>query len=168
MSTSVAAPPLASTLPSVRQTRLIRASRQAVYDAWTQPEIFSKWWGPADHVITAAELDVREGGHFSFTDEALPHAPVPPGFPRSMTGTGVYTEVLPLERLQFTMKASWNPGESSLITVTFRDADLGTELTILHEKLPAGTAHLFNAGWNSTLDKLVALLAPETPTHITH
>ena len=157
MSTTVA-PPHSGTA-FVKKTRIIRASRQAVYDAWTKPEIFMKWWGPVDHVVSAVELDVREGGALRFTDDALPHAPVPPGFPRSMTGSGVYTEVVPGERLQFTMNASWNPGEASLITVTFRDADGATEITILHEKISADTVHLFEAGWDSTLGKLAALFA---------
>jgi uncharacterized protein YndB with AHSA1/START domain len=157
-STLAAHQPLASAAPFVQQTRLIRASRQAVYDAWTKPEIFTRWWGPADHVVSKVVLDLREGGVVRFTDDALPHASVPPGFPRTMTGEGHYTEVVPGERLQFTMKASWNPGEPSLITVTFRDADRGTEITIRHEKIPADTAHLFEAGWTSTLNKLAALL----------
>ena len=157
MSTTVA-PPHSGTA-FVKKTRIIRASRQAVYDAWTKPEIFMKWWGPVDHVVSAVELDVREGGTLRFTDDALPHASVPPGFPRSMTGSGVYTEVVPGERLQFTMKASWNQGEPSLVTVTFRDADGGTEITILHEKISADTVHLFEAGWDSTLGKLAALFA---------
>jgi len=84
---------------------------------------------------------------------------VPPGFPRSMTGWGTYTEVVHLERLQFTMQASWNTGGPSLITVTFRDANGGTELTILHEKIPADMVHLYELGWASTLGKLDALFA---------
>jgi uncharacterized protein YndB with AHSA1/START domain len=149
--------PLSSAVPFVRQTRLIRTSRQAAYDAWTRPEILLKWWGPVDHIGTAAELDVREGGALSITVDALPHAEVRPGFPRSMTARGVYTEVVPGERLQFTLKASWNTGEASLVTVSFRDADGGTEITVMQEKIPADTIHLYNAGWSSTLGKLEAL-----------
>jgi uncharacterized protein YndB with AHSA1/START domain len=157
MSTTLAAPTPAT--PFVKQTRLIRASRKAVYDAWTVPEIFAKWWGPADHIVSEVVLDAQEGGALSFRDDALPHASVPPGFPRSMTGSGVYTQVVPRERLQFTMKASWNPEEASLITVVFHDAEGGTEITILHEKIAADTVHLFDAGWASTLGKLEALFA---------
>jgi hypothetical protein len=79
MSTTVA-PPHSGTA-FVKKTRIILASRQAVYEAWTLPEIFMKWWGPVDHVVSAVELDVREGGALRFTDDALPHASVPPGFP---------------------------------------------------------------------------------------
>ena len=157
---STTAQPLASAVAFVKQIRIIRATRQAVYDAWTQPDIFAKWWGPADHTVIVDELDAREGGVLRFTDHALPHATVPPGFPRTMTGEGVYTEIVPGERVQFTMKASWNTGPASLITVTLRDAEGGTEVTILHERLSSDTLHLFEAGWTSTLNKLSALLEP--------
>jgi len=160
MSTTLASPQSpASAVPFVKQTRIIRAVRQAVYDAWTKPELFSKWWGPADHIVSGVVLDAREGGELRFTDDALPHATVPPGFPRTMTGSGHYTEVVPGERLQFTMQASWNTGEPSLITVTFRDADGGTEITILHQKILADTVPLYELGWASTLGKLDALFA---------
>ena len=157
MSTTVA-PPHSGTA-FVKKTRIILASRQAVYEAWTLPEIFMKWWGPVDHVVSAVELDVREGGALRFTDDALPHASVPPGFPRSITGSGVYTEVVPGERLQFTMKASWNQGEPSLVTVILRDVDGGTEITLLHERISADMVMAYNAGWTQVVDKLVALFS---------
>jgi len=160
MSATLASPqPLASAAPFVKQTRLIRAKRQAVYDAWTQPEIIMKWWGPTDAVCTAAELDVREGGDASLTIEVLPHAVRPPGMPRSFTVRVVYTEVVPGERLQFTMKASWNQGEPSLVTVILRDVDGGTEITLLHERISADMVMAYNAGWTQVVDKLVALFS---------
>jgi uncharacterized protein YndB with AHSA1/START domain len=148
----------ASAVPFVKQTRLIRVSRQAVYEAWTKAEVFAKWWGPADHVVSDVVLDVREGGTMSFRDDALPQAAVPPGFPRTMTGWGVYTEVVPGERLQFTMSASWSQGEASLVTVSLRDVEGGTEMTILHERISADMVPLYEQGWASTLGKLEALL----------
>jgi uncharacterized protein YndB with AHSA1/START domain len=159
MSATLTTTPQASAVPFVKQTRLIPAARQAVYDAWTQPEILKKWWGPAGYIITAVDLDVREGGDLRIADEALPHVEVPAGIPRSVVRSGTYTEVVPGERLQFTMRASWNPGQGSLITVSFRDAEGGTEIVILHERIPADQAHLYSAGWTQVLDKLDALFA---------
>jgi uncharacterized protein YndB with AHSA1/START domain len=159
MSTTFASPqPQASAVPFVKHTRVIRANRQAVYYAWTQPEIIMKWWGPADAVCTAAELDVRKGGAASLTIETLPHFVRPPGMPRSFTVRGVYTEVVPNERLQFTLGgAPWSKSVDSLVTVTFRDADGGTELTLLHERISADMVQAYDAGWSSTIGKLVAL-----------
>lgn len=151
--------PLASAVPQVKQSRVIRASRQAAYDAWTRPELLLKWWGPVDHVGIAAEVDLREGGALSITVEALPGAEARPGLPRTFTSQGVYIEVVPNERLQFTLKGSWNTGEASLVSVDFRDADGGTEVIVLHEKLPADSAHLYNQGWASTLGKLASIFA---------
>jgi len=151
--------PLASTSPFVKQTRIIRASRQAVYDAWTKPEIMMKWWGPANAVCPAAELDVREGGTGNLTIQTLPQAVLAPGMPRSFIVHCVYTEVVPGERLQFTMQASWNQGEPSLVTVSLRDVDGGTELTLVHEKISADMVSSYELGWASTLGKLDALFA---------
>jgi hypothetical protein len=48
--------------------------------------------------------------------------------------------------------------DPALLTVTFRDVEGGTEVTVLHEKLASDSAPLYDAGWKLTLDKLVALL----------
>ena len=157
MSTTVASPQPATTF--VKQSRVIRASRQAVYDAWAKAEILRKWFGPAGWACTLAESDARVGGIFRFGCEALPDTAVPPGAPRSVTIEGVYTEVVPGERLQRTGAISSNPDGQALLTVSFRDVEGGTEVTVLHEKLPGDSAHLYDAGWKLTLDKLVALLA---------
>ena len=47
---------------------------------------------------------------------------LPSGAARTSAAYGVYTEVVPNEKLQFTWKPSWNPREESLVTVTFCDA----------------------------------------------
>jgi len=157
MSTTLASPQPATTF--IKQTRIIRASRQDVYDAWAKAEILSKWFGPAGFVCTLAESDTRVGGLFRFACEPMQETVVPPGAPRSVLIEGVYTEVVPGERLQRTGYMSSNPDQQSLLTVTFSDLEGGTEVTVLHEKLPGDNAQLYGAGWKLTLDKLVALLA---------
>jgi uncharacterized protein YndB with AHSA1/START domain len=143
--------------PSVKQSRIIRAGRQAVYDAWTRPEIFRQWYGPPDWAVTDLEMDPRVGGIFRFTVEPLPNTVVPPGAPRSFSRAGTFTQLVPGERLQIT-DASTISGES-VLTVSFRDVQGGTEVTILHEKLPSESAPLYDVGWVLTLNKLEALLA---------
>ncbi len=149
MSTNVASPSAATAF--VKQSRVIRASRQDVYDAWAKAEILNKWFGPAGCVCTLAETDTRAGGIFRFACEM-------PGASHSVMVEGVYTEVVPGERLQRTGTHSANPDDHALLTVTFRDVEGGTEVTVLHEKLPCDNAHLYDAAWKLTLDKLVALL----------
>src|SRR5580765_3409965 len=43
-------------------SRSFEAPRQAVWDAWTQPEQFKQWFMPAPFSVPDCELDVREGG----------------------------------------------------------------------------------------------------------
>jgi uncharacterized protein YndB with AHSA1/START domain len=155
-------PTLASPQPTttfVKKSRIIRASRQDVYNAWTKPEILKKWFGPIGYVCTLAESDTRVGGIFRFVCEPMPETAVPPGAPRSALIEGVYTEVVPGERLQRTGTHSGNPGAQALLTVSFHDVEGGTEVTVLHEKLPSDNAHLYAAGWDGTLNKLDALFA---------
>lgn len=43
-------------------TRLIDASPDKVYRAWTEPELLKQWFAPLPYTTPAAELDVRPGG----------------------------------------------------------------------------------------------------------
>lgn len=42
--------------------RTFEVSRQAVWDAWTQPEKFKQWYMPAPFTVPFCEFDVRPGG----------------------------------------------------------------------------------------------------------
>lgn len=41
--------------------RVIRAPRERVWDAWTDPDCLARWWIPAPLRCRVAELDVRAG-----------------------------------------------------------------------------------------------------------
>lgn len=145
-------------MPFVKQSRVIRAPRNKVYEAWTQPELVKLWFGPANRHCPVAILDVREGGAYRIEVNANPDAELPPNAPRMSAADGVYTEVVPNEKLQFTWKPSWNPGEESLVTVGFADAPEGTEVTILHERISSDGCQGYGQGWAGSLEKLGRLL----------
>jgi uncharacterized protein YndB with AHSA1/START domain len=42
--------------------RIFNVPRQAVWDAWTNPEQFKQWYMPAPYSVPSAEFDVRIGG----------------------------------------------------------------------------------------------------------
>jgi uncharacterized protein YndB with AHSA1/START domain len=46
----------------VRKT--IRATRERLFDAWTQPIQLRQWWGPEDVECLDAEVDLRVGGRY--------------------------------------------------------------------------------------------------------
>ena len=43
-------------------TRIIDASPELVYRAWTDPEILKQWFAPLPYTTPVAEIDVRPGG----------------------------------------------------------------------------------------------------------
>jgi uncharacterized protein YndB with AHSA1/START domain len=43
-------------------TRIFDATREMIWDAWTDPEQVALWWGPQGFRLTVYEMDVRPGG----------------------------------------------------------------------------------------------------------
>ncbi len=52
--------------PPVLVSRRVKATRDQVFRAWTEPELLKKWWGPASFSVPSVELDLRVGGQFVF------------------------------------------------------------------------------------------------------
>jgi uncharacterized protein YndB with AHSA1/START domain len=148
------------------QTRIIRAPRAKVYEAWTNPSIMKQWFGNAAMVCTAATLDVRTGG--SYRIEAVrTDAPAIAGMSAEdpcagrnfSAAVGTYTKVVPNELLQFTWTPAWNPEEQSLVTVTLKEAPGGTEITVLHEKFAnEASRDAHNSGWSYALGSIDRIL----------
>jgi uncharacterized protein YndB with AHSA1/START domain len=140
--------------PSITLKRHIKAPPAKVYAAWTQAEQLVRWFGPHETLVDTvkATLDVRVGGKYraSFTTDDGEHHEV----------GGVYREVIPGRRLQFTWAWHTTPERESLVTITMEPDGAGTMLTLLHEQLfdqKAADGH--KHGWSGTLDKLEALFA---------
>jgi uncharacterized protein YndB with AHSA1/START domain len=159
MPTLETAPSQPATTLKLTQTRLIRAPRARVYEAWTNPEILKQWFGPAKMRCPEASLDVRVGGAYRI--DVVPDTPAPSATPgtecaeRRSTAFGTYTRIVPNELLQFTWAPDWNPGEQTLVTVSLRDVPNGTEITILHENFTSEASRDgHNTGWAGCLDKL--------------
>jgi uncharacterized protein YndB with AHSA1/START domain len=53
--------------PVIRVSREVRASRDLVWSAWTDPSRVSQWWGPQGFSTTTHSHDLRPGGTWSFT-----------------------------------------------------------------------------------------------------
>jgi uncharacterized protein YndB with AHSA1/START domain len=111
-------------------TRLIDAPRDAVYRAWTEPELLKQWFAPKPFTTPVAELDVRPGGSNLIVMAG------PDGV--EMPNPGVYLEVVPNEKLVFTnaYARAWEPSEKPFMTVvlTFQDEGGKTRYTarVLH------------------------------------
>jgi uncharacterized protein YndB with AHSA1/START domain len=134
----------------IRLERLIPASREEVFRAWTQPEILRLWFGPGEFAIPSARLDVRPGGSYEIEMQ-------PPGSTETMTLIGTFREVQPPSRLEFTWSWSrvWAEAPESLVVVDFREADGGTLVQITHGDFDDDdAASPYAIGWEGGLDKL--------------
>jgi uncharacterized protein YndB with AHSA1/START domain len=140
------------------QTRVIRAPRARVYEAWTNPAILMKWFGSATMHCAGATMDARAGGAYRI--EVAPNTPPPPaaGGAGSAAVVGHFTKIVPNELVQFTWSATWSPEEETLVTVSLKDVAEGTELTLVHERFSTEASRdAHNSGWVGGLDKFTKL-----------
>jgi len=111
-------------------TRTFDAPVSIVFDAWTRPELFQRWWIPRSMGMTlhACEMDVRTGGTYRLL---ISHGNAEP-----MAFFGKYVEVVPPSRLVWTNEE----GDSvQVTTVTFVESH-GTTRVVMHELYPSKEA----------------------------
>jgi uncharacterized protein YndB with AHSA1/START domain len=122
-----------------------------VWQAWTDPARMT-WFGsdPEGRVISA-EADVRAGGIFRVkfrnSDET------------EFVCHGIYREVDPNHKLDFTWEWENEPGTTSGVTVLLTPSgDAATRMQFSHANLWEGSAHNYLEGWRSTFSKLAKTL----------
>ncbi len=135
-------------------TRIFGAPRSVAFKAWTDPKHAAQWWGPHGFTNPVCELDVRPGGAIRI-DMRGPDGTV---YPMS----GVYREIVELERLVFTSAALDEEGKplfEVLNTVTFTEHGGKTTLTT-QARVVKSTAKAapylegMEAGWTQSLERL--------------
>ena len=141
---------------SLNLKRFYPVSPEKVWRAWTDAKALGQWFRPnASFSIPVAEADVRVGGGFRIL---MVNAEG-----EEFDLSGVYREVVPGRKLVMTW--GWRvrqPGQESLVTVTLRALDQGTQLELLHEQyLDMENQPTHEQGWNGALDKLGAILKGE-------
>jgi uncharacterized protein YndB with AHSA1/START domain len=135
---------------SLEISRFIKAPRDRVYAAWTDPAQLKQWFGPENVQTDDLIVDVRVGGKFRWN--------LTNSEGEKMTCRGEYRELQPDKKIVFTWQ--WEDDEDwenhvSIVTVELDDADDGTELRLSHERLPNEESRDGHTrGWNSALDKL--------------
>jgi uncharacterized protein YndB with AHSA1/START domain len=111
-------------------TRAFDAPARLVFEAWTKPELFMRWWAPKSMGVPllSCEMDVRTGGKYrlEFGQDAS----------QTMAFFGKYLEVTPHLRLVWTNEEDAN---GAVTTVTFEEKG-GRTLLIFHEIYPSKEA----------------------------
>jgi uncharacterized protein YndB with AHSA1/START domain len=112
-------------------TRTFNAPARIVFEAWTTPELFKRWWVPKSIGVSllSCEMDVRVGGRYRLVfgmDGSQP-----------MEFFGTYLEVTPPMRLAWTNDEG--DDGSTVTTVTFEEKE-GQTLLVLHDRYPSKEA----------------------------
>lgn len=109
-------------------SRIINGPARVVFDAWTNPEIFKKWWVPKSAPITleSCEMAVRTGGTYRLVFSAGGQTAV---------FFGKYLEVTPHSRLIWTNDEG-GVDAANITTVTFEELN-GTTFVRVHDLYPS-------------------------------
>ena len=152
-------------------TRVFDAPRELVWRAWTEPDLCMRWWGPKSFTTPHCEIDLRVGGKYL----NCMRGPAGTDFDKDFWSTGVYREIVPLERIVCTDSFADEKGDvvpathygmgadvplEMLVTVTFEDLGGKTRMTLRHAGLPPGEmSDGAQQGWSESFDKLAEYLA---------
>ena len=153
--------------------RELAVPRELVFEAWTVPEHFARWFAPHGVDVPLCEMDARPGGEIRFHH-------------RFATGElvsikGVFDEVVAPSRLRFTFTfvdaddqpiappvfLAWPVGVHIVMTVELHATRRGTRMTVRQRVaepeaagLPSVLRHreLAGEGWRQTAERLVEYL----------
>jgi uncharacterized protein YndB with AHSA1/START domain len=158
-------------------SRVIAASREVLFNVWTDAEHFAQWFGPRDVILPFCRIDPRPGGALHFChrlDDGM-----------EVWVKGVYREVVVPQRLVFAlgfvdaggrpaahpMFPDWPLDTVILTTVTFADLNGKTQLSVrqlLEPALPAAVDAIkreregAQVGWTETLERLETYVRAKT------
>ncbi|MGI8840277.1 MAG: SRPBCC family protein [Caulobacteraceae bacterium] len=151
-------------------SRVFRAPRQTVFEAWSSADHVKRWFSPATFTVPDAKVEMRVGGPFEVCMRS-------PGGEEHWS-RGAFVEVTPHTRLVIDMRAAGRDGAPlfrAWTEVVFSDAPGGTRMevtqtyTFIDPSIAAPMVAGAPEGWRATLDKLekeVARMrgAEETPS----
>lgn len=129
-------------------SRLIPAPRKKVFEAWIRPELMQQWFCPQDLIVDDVEADARPDGKYFIAMKDMARNKIFKVF-------GTYKEILPDQKLVFTWEWEEPDQAESLVTVTFKDNNGGTEVKVLHERyVDMADEQGHREGWISALENL--------------
>jgi uncharacterized protein YndB with AHSA1/START domain len=143
-------------------SRIIRAPRRTIYQAFLDPEALVSWLPPAGMQGHVYEFDARPGGAYrmSLTYVAPDHSPRGKTSDHTDMFRAQFLEMIPDERIvQLIEFESKDPAFADPMTITWSLADVpgGTKVTVLCENVPDGIRSDDHAtGIRSTLENLAA------------
>lgn len=143
---------------SVTLHRVLKATPEKIYRAFTEPNALTFWLPPYGFLCVVNNMDVRVGGSYKMS------------FHNFSTGNGhsfggEFLEIKPNEFLKHTDKFDDPNLHGEMTTsVWLKKVSCGTELKIIQEGIPSVIpTEMCYLGWQESLDKLKKLVEPEIP-----
>ena len=131
-------------------TKVIKATPEEVFEAFTNPEIMRKWFYGEEGWTVDVSNTLEIGGKY------ILNMIKPDG--KECKHTGEYKVIAPPAKLVFTWNSDF--AQDTVVTVHFRRIADGTEITLEHEFLPTDEAREdHRRGWTICLWNLARLYA---------
>jgi uncharacterized protein YndB with AHSA1/START domain len=147
--------------------RVFDAPCELVWQAWTDPEHFVQWWGPAGFTTPHCTIDLRVGGRLLVCMSSQEYG--------DFWAAGVFNAVEPPSRLVYTSYMADEDGnkvpptrygivegfpDETVIDLRFEDLAGGRTKMTLRQAIPSTLAQQSGAleGWSQSFDKLAAYL----------
>jgi len=140
---------------TIRLHRVLRASPDKLFRAFTEADALAKWLPPFGFTCTVHHLEARVGGTFRMSFHSFATG-------QGHSFGGEYLELLPNELIRYTDRFE-DPGLSGLIevTVTLTPVLCGTELSVAQSGIPeAIPLEMCYLGWQESLLQLANLVEP--------
>jgi uncharacterized protein YndB with AHSA1/START domain len=143
---------------SVTLHRVLKASPQKIYRAFTEPNAMASWLPPYGFICVVHSFEAKVGGSYkmSFTNFST-------GKGHAFGGT--FLEIKPNEFLKYKDKFDDPniPGEM-ITSVWLKKVSCGTEIKVIQEGIPSAIpTEMCYLGWQESLEKLMKLVEPEIP-----
>ena len=143
---------------SVSLHRVINASPEKIYRAFTDAHAMASWIPPYGFLCVIHNMDVKQGGTYrmSFINFST-------GNGHSFSGT--YLELIPNEFIKYTDKFEDTGLPGDMVTsVWLKEISCGTDLKIIQEGIPSVIpVEMCYLGWQESLEKLKKLVEPVIP-----
>lgn len=154
-------------MASTRVHRYISAPRAAVYRAFLDAKAVQQWMVPDGMTSEVHVFEPHEGGAFRISLTYDSKDEVGKSSAHTDTHHGRFVTLVPDERVvQTTEFETSNPGMQGEMKITIELTDApsgGTYLVATHDQLPSALSAADNeTGWRLSLDKLAALVEPQS------
>ena len=138
---------------------IYNVSAASAFEAWTNPNEITEWFGASPNSMERAEIDLTLGGTYRFIFEETKE--------KTIALEGEYLEIIPNEKLVFSWRhvVSSHGGqqtatEDSRVTLIFAETDGKTKITLNHENINTKDGLLgVGNGWQATFESFNNIIA---------